>query len=541
MASKEFHFHYVKTPTGSISGQSVLTQTEDAINDLGDYMFEATGDATEALNKATEALNTANTAQQNAAEALSTANSALGSVNTLTITVNSWDGRIKKAESNAANAVTAATEASNNASQAVTTANSALNTAQQAVTTANAAKTTAQNASTAATQAVGTADAANATAEEAKKIAQQAVTDTDGIRDEINQSMVLITQKVNEATTQAQNSASSAAQSQANSDLSKRWATWTTGVETEDGTDYTVADDGYSSKWNAQLAQAWAVKTDGKVTENNLADGTEIDYSSKYYAQQAKASADAADASEASALSSKNAAASSASAAKASETNAANSQKAAASSATSAANAQKAAEAARDLAQQYASQNAYAVVYDAQTLTTAQQAQARKNIGAISAAEAPAPDLTPYLTKADAASTYLGINAKAKTAGTADTVPWTGVSGKPNLVRSVNGISPGTDGNVTIPIPARMMPNYGSYVQIGAGDYTPSEDGWLRLGTMNSGDYTGGKVIHKASGALILEFYQNRYPGNATMMLPVRAGETYTVSNPGKIYFHKMM
>ena len=146
-----------------------------------------------------------------------------------------------------------------------------------------------------------------------------------------------------------------------------------------------------------------------------------------------------------------------------------------------------------------------------------------------------------YLSKADAASTYLGINAKAKTAGTADTVPWTGVSDKPNLVRSVNGISPRTDGNVTIPISARMMPNYGSYVQIGAGDYTPSEDGWLRLENMNSGDYTGGKVIHKASGALILEFYQNRYPGNATMMLPVRAGETYTVTNPGKIYFHKMM
>ena len=181
------------------------------------------------------------------------------------------------------------------------------------------------------------------------------------------------------------------------------------------------------------------------------------------------------------------------------------------------------------------------VLLTPQTLTAAQQVQARKNIGAISAAEAPAPDLTPYLTKADAASTYLGINAKAKTAGTADTVPWTGVSGKPNLVRSVNGISPGTDGNVTIPILARMMPNYGSYVQIGAGDYTPSEDGWLRLENMNCGDYTGGKVIHKASGALILEFYQNRYPGNATMMLPVRAGETYTVSNPGNIYFHKMM
>lgn len=214
MASKEFQFHYVKTPTGSISGQSVLTQTEDAINDLGDYMVEVAGDATEALNKATEALNTANTAQQNAVNALSTANSALGSVNTLTITVNSLDGRIKKAESNAANAVTAATEASNNASQAVITANSVLTTAQQAVTTANAAKTTAQNASISATQAVGTANAANATAEEAKKIAQQAGINTDGIREEINADMETINQQVAAATARAQDAQSAAAQAQ---------------------------------------------------------------------------------------------------------------------------------------------------------------------------------------------------------------------------------------------------------------------------------------------------------------------------------------
>lgn len=72
-----------------------------------------------------------------------------------------------------------------------------------------------------------------------------------------------------------------------------------------------------------------------------------------------------------------------------------------------------------------------------------------------------------YLSKDDAASTYLGINAKAKTAGTADnaahantadsatsattaqsatnasSVPWTGVSGKPQLI-------PGTGGAGTI-------------------------------------------------------------------------------------------
>jgi hypothetical protein len=92
----------------------------------------------------------------------------------------------------------------------------------------------------------------------------------------------------------------------------------------------------------------------------------------------------------------------------------------------------------------------------------------------------------------------------------------------------------------TIPPATRMMPNYGSFVQISKGDFTPVEDGWLRLENMNSGDYTGGNVIHKASGAKLFEFYQNRYPGTATGILPVRAGETYTVSNVGNVYFHPM-
>ena len=106
-------------------------------------------------------------------------------------------------------------------------------------------------------------------------------------------------------------------------------------------------------------------------------------------------------------------------------------------------------------------------------------------------------------------------------------------------VKSVNGQKPNNAGNVTIEVKS-ALPNYSSYVQVSKGDFTPTEDGWLRLENMSNGDYTGGKVIHKASGALILEFYQNRYPGNATMMLPVRAGETYTVSNTGSVYFHPM-
>lgn len=106
-------------------------------------------------------------------------------------------------------------------------------------------------------------------------------------------------------------------------------------------------------------------------------------------------------------------------------------------------------------------------------------------------------------------------------------------------VKSVNGQKPNNAGNVTIEV-KRALPNYSSYVQVSIGDFTPTEDGWLRLENMCNGDFSGGKVVHKVSGALLFEFYQNRYPGKATGILPVLAGETYTVSNTGSVYFHPM-
>lgn len=106
-------------------------------------------------------------------------------------------------------------------------------------------------------------------------------------------------------------------------------------------------------------------------------------------------------------------------------------------------------------------------------------------------------------------------------------------------VKSVNGQKPNNAGNVTVEVKG-ALPNYSSYVQVSNGDFTPTEDGWLRLEHMCNGDYTGGNIIHKASGTLLLESYQNKYPGDATMMLPVLAGETYTVTNIGVIYFHPM-
>lgn len=106
-------------------------------------------------------------------------------------------------------------------------------------------------------------------------------------------------------------------------------------------------------------------------------------------------------------------------------------------------------------------------------------------------------------------------------------------------VKSVNGQKPNNAGNVTIEVKS-ALPNYSSYVQVSKGDFTPTEDGWLRLENMSGGDYTGGKVIHKVRDILLFEFYQNKYPGYATGILPVLAGETYTVSNTGNVYFHPM-
>lgn len=45
-----------------------------------------------------------------------------------------------------------------------------------------------------------------------------------------------------------------------------------------------------------------------------------------------------------------------------------------------------------------------------------------------------ASELASYLTTATASATYLGINAKASSASTADSVAWGGVSGKPQLI-----------------------------------------------------------------------------------------------------------
>ena len=391
MPSKEFQFHYVTAPTGELSGHSFMVQTEDAINAIGQYAYESTADASEALRIAKQAQSTAETASNNASSAVTTANSALTQVRTLQTTVESWNSRIQTAESNAATAVSTANAAVATAGEAVNTASSALTNSTSAVSTANSALETSNAASLSATQAVQTANAANSTAQNALNVAQQARIDAEADIATMQQLVQDATDQATESKTAAQNSAQSASESSDFSDLSKKWATKVenTAAEGEEA-DYTVDGAGFSAKWNANLAQDWAVKMDGMITDDGTPEGAEVDYSSKYYAQQAaqsassaSSSASAASSSETNAASSASAAANSAGQASSSATNAADSASSASGSATAAQQAKTAAEAARDLAQEYAEANQYGVQYVAQTLTSEQQTQARANIAAL--------------------------------------------------------------------------------------------------------------------------------------------------------------
>ena len=365
----------------------LITQTEDAINELGEFMYNATFDATESLRIAKIAEETAATAQKNAVDAFNYAGSALGIANTLNATVDSFDRRINKTEENSSSASTAAASALQNSESAITTANNALLLSQQAVTTANEAKATSDNAEYIAHQAEVTSSDAKEVADSAKAIAQQAVIDGERIKGEVQT-------LVSEAETHSQNAALSETNAKTSEDTS--------------------AD-------NAELAKKWATQTPDPVETASGEEGSEDLYSARQYSLNAAAS-------EAAAFASAMSSSESETAAKQSERNAADSAVASASSATAAANSEagsatyatKAADwaikmdapveegttdeetgettedlyssrwyaneakTARDEAIAAAGQNKNAVTFVPQVLTDEQKAQAVANIGALS-------------------------------------------------------------------------------------------------------------------------------------------------------------
>ena len=105
-------------------------------------------------------------------------------------------------------------------------------------------------------------------------------------------------------------------------------------------------------------------------------------------------------------------------------------------------------------------------------------------------------------------------------------------------VKTINNQKPDSSGNISIST-AIGFPNYTSYVTIASGDYTPSDNGWIRM-ALASGDFQSISCTHKASGQRVLFYSQARYPGSGLFMCPVCKNETYTLSGKeGEIWFHR--
>ena len=120
--SEHYDFHYQPTGSGAISGQQVLQQTEDAINELGDYVNDNVGGA---MDVAQQALETAQNAEQDAQTALDTANSFSDAIQSAQQDASTALSTAQTAQTTASNANNTAIQAQQDASSAVTTANNA--------------------------------------------------------------------------------------------------------------------------------------------------------------------------------------------------------------------------------------------------------------------------------------------------------------------------------------------------------------------------------------------------------------------------------
>lgn len=234
--TKSFDFHYVCKTTGEIDGLSFLTQTEDAINDVGNLAQQAVNQSAVSGQKVDQAVSTANTALQNSNTALTTANQARDDVVDLSTEVSQLSQNVSTAVSQSQSAVSTANSANTKSDQAVQDSQTAIN-------TANEAKTTAQ-------QAVLDTSAAE---ERINAAAQQVATDKANVQ-----------QNAAESAINAGNAATSA-------QLAEKWATWLGDPEEPENPDKTVDGTEYSSKYYAEQAANTLSET-VKVTAQTLSD-----------------------------------------------------------------------------------------------------------------------------------------------------------------------------------------------------------------------------------------------------------------------------
>lgn len=155
----EYDFHYTPTGTGVISGREVLRQTEDAINDLGEFCIESNETSQTALTIARQAQASAESAVTAATNAAAQAETAAADAATVAQAVEGFEGRLATAEGNASDALRIATQARSTANSAQTAANAAQTAATQAQNSAAASATAAQASATEAGESAALAKA----------------------------------------------------------------------------------------------------------------------------------------------------------------------------------------------------------------------------------------------------------------------------------------------------------------------------------------------------------------------------------------------
>lgn len=164
MSQQHIDFHYDPV-SGPISGPSFVTQTEKAINELGEIAITGSNEAKliarEALTNSKDAQAIANSALETAQDANTASQNAVQTANNANSTAQEGKSTALAAEARANEAYDIAVTTDSKAGTATSTANSADNKANMAISTANSANSTAQSANTTAQAALDAANNAN--------------------------------------------------------------------------------------------------------------------------------------------------------------------------------------------------------------------------------------------------------------------------------------------------------------------------------------------------------------------------------------------
>lgn len=334
-----FQFKYLTAPTGELSGQSMVQQTEDAINAIGAIASQSETDSESAMAIANQALTKADNAQS-VANNLSVQMEALSaSVQTIQETVD------------------ANTEATANA---VSLAQASANSAQVSELSAKSALANSTSAQLAADLSAASAEASETSASEAQVSAAESA----------------------EAAAQAQ---AKAEEAQSNAETAQAAAT--TAADAASGSAGSAATSATSASDSADLSKAWAVSTESPDSEADADSDTGLTQSSRTWALASKTSATSAQ-------TSADSASESASSAQTYADNATRSATTATTAATTATTKASEAEASATAAAQALEDADVSTVlrYTEQSLTDDQKTQALANVGAASTT-----DLASYL------------------------------------------------------------------------------------------------------------------------------------------------